>query len=99
MRDLTIAGVQFHSEYANKNTNLRRIEELCEQAMNKGVDIILFPELCISGFIIDARIPEIAERVPGPSTQFLEKIARNFKIVISAGLIEIHNGLYFGLEK
>ena len=95
MRDLTIAGVQFHSDYANKRSNLKRIEKLCEQAKNKGIDIILFPELCISGFIIDAKIPEIAETVPGPSTKLLEKIARDFKIVISAGLIEIYNGLCF----
>ena len=28
MKDLTIAGVQFHSEYANKKANLKRIEKL-----------------------------------------------------------------------
>ena len=95
MTSMSVAGAQFHSEYADKQYNLKKIENLCNLAKNKGVDFILFPELSITGFIIDANVVRVAEAVPGPSTEYLAQVSRRLKIVVGAGLIESQCGLNY----
>jgi predicted amidohydrolase len=94
MQDFNIAGVQFHPEYGMKQENLRKIGILSEKAKDMGADLVFFPELSITGFIINDQISQIAEKIPGPTTVQLEAIAKKLHVFLCAGSIEIHNGLH-----
>src|SRR5262249_54741404 len=64
-------------------------------AAGRGVEIIAFPECCISGYWHLRRrtreeLESLAERVPdGPAAQTLLALAREVKMTIGAGLVEI----------
>ena len=87
-------AVQFTHRPSDKAFNLARIRELAAEGAAAGVQVLVFPEMCITGYwhVVRMDRPEIAalaEAVPeGPSTQALLALAAEHGMVIGAGLIE-----------
>ncbi len=88
MLDIRVAAVQMHCPVRNSKANLDKIASLCAEARRQGVDIILFPELCVSGYDTSVDGSAQIERIPGPATERLETIARENEITILAGMLE-----------
>ena len=94
MSPIRAASVQFNHVPGDKVANFKSIKGFVQQAAQKGVDLIVFPEMCLTGYwhvrkldrsIIDA----IAEPVPaGAMTQALLELSQEFQLSIGAGLIE-----------
>jgi predicted amidohydrolase len=94
MRDVRVAAVQFQHRPGDKTYNLGRIRNLVGEAARAGVEIIAFPEMCITGYWHVRKLPRegveaLAEQVPdGPSTKELLRLSRQHGMSIGAGLIE-----------
>ena len=67
--------------------NLNQFAELAVQAARKGADIVCLPE-GITKIMTGITYVDIAEQVPGPSTQFFGNIAKKHRIYIVAGIYE-----------
>ena len=71
--------------------NLRRAEELVEQAVKKGANIVCLPELFTAMYFCqkpdDRAAFDTAEAMPGPTTQALSAIAKKHGIVLIGGSI------------
>ena len=97
MRDIRVATVQFQHEPGNKSYNLDRVGHFVREAAESGVEIIAFPEMCLTGYWhvrkLDREAFEaLAEPVPdGPCSLELLRLSREHKMTIGAGLIE-HGG-------
>jgi predicted amidohydrolase len=93
-RNITVASVQFESARGDKPTNLGKIRAFAEMAARRNVELIMFPECCITGYWFLRHLSRddfaaLAEPVfAGPSSQFLISVAREFQMTIGAGLIE-----------
>ena len=78
--------------------NFSRTAKLIEQAAKKGAQIISTQELFRSQYFCqseDHKNFQLAEKIPGPSTDALQKLARKLKVVIIASLFEKRaSGLY-----
>ena len=102
MNPLKAASVQFNHRPGDKNYNCDRISHFVRMAELQNVDLIVFPEMCISGYwhvrkLSEQNIRELAEPVPsGPSSQFLKNLASDTGMTIGAGLVEAgeNNQLY-----
>ncbi|HZO51667.1 MAG TPA: nitrilase-related carbon-nitrogen hydrolase, partial [Bryobacteraceae bacterium] len=98
MQELRIATAQFESRDGDKQYNLGRIEALARQAAAQGAKLVLFHELCITGYtwlerLSRDQIVQLAEPWPdGESIQRLAAIARDTECWISAGFVEILDG-------
>jgi N-carbamoylputrescine amidase len=71
--------------------NLRRQAHLVEQAAKAGARIICMQELFASPYfcqVEDYRFFDLAETIPGPSTQAFARVARRHKVVIIATIFE-----------
>jgi predicted amidohydrolase len=94
LRDIRIATAQFEHRNNDKPYNLGRIEDLTRRAVAKGAEIVSFHECSICGYtflqhLSRGELAALAEPVPGgPSIRELERIARAFRVVVMAGLIE-----------
>jgi predicted amidohydrolase len=94
MREIRIATAQFETRDNDKSSNLDRIHELTARAVELDAEIASFHEACIPGYswvqpLSKDALLEVAEPVPdGPSTRRLIEIAREFQIVVMAGLWE-----------
>ena len=71
--------------------NLRRAEARVAQAADEGAQVICLPELFRTQYFCqreDAALFDLAEPVPGPSTQALGKIAKEKQVVVIAPIFE-----------
>lgn len=82
----------------NKEQNLQKAIEQIRVAAAQGAQIVCLQELFTSLYFCDVEAYEnfeLAEPIPGPSTQTLEKIAAELGVVIIASLFEKRaEGLY-----
>ncbi len=94
MRDIRVATVQFQPAPGDKSYNLGRIRHFVTEAARSGVEIIAFPEMCLTGYwhvrkLSREAVDALAEPVPdGPSTQDLLRLSAEHRMTIGAGLIE-----------
>jgi predicted amidohydrolase len=94
MRDIRIGAAQFEHRNADKSYNLSVMKQLIALAVDRGAEILSFHEACIPAYTFlrgssKDQLLELAETIPdGPSTRKLIEMAREFKIVILAGLLE-----------
>lgn len=82
-----LAVVQFCPELGRKDANFS-----CMRRLTDGIDadIIVFPELCTTGYFFLSRdeVSEVAEPVSGESGSFFTEIARHHQAVVVAGFAE-----------
>ncbi len=94
MTKINAASVQFNHKAGDKAYNLQRITSFVECAAEKDVDLLVFPEMCITGYwhvrnLSKQAVESMSESVPaGPSTQALLDLSAKHKMTIGAGLIE-----------
>ena len=88
MKDSRIAAVVSNSRVGETAKNLERMKKWVSKAAEKNAAIVCFPEMGISGYHIHQDIRQIAETIPGPSTDFICDLARKKNITILAGLAE-----------
>lgn len=84
-----IALAQLSFRQGAKAENLAKIKKTVARAKNQGTELVIFPELSLTGYVVRDEIYELAERIPGPSTRIMEKIARKNDIHIVFGMPEI----------
>jgi predicted amidohydrolase len=98
MKTVRAAAVQLESAPGNKQANLAKIRDFVRRAAQRGVQMIAFPECCITGYwhlrhMNRAQLTALAEPVfDGPSCQVLVDLAIAHNITIGAGLVEAAEG-------
>jgi predicted amidohydrolase len=94
-------AVQFTHRPSDKAYNMGRIRAFVAEAASAGVELLAFPEMCITGYWhvigMDRReIAGLAECVPdGPSTKALADLSKRYGMVIGAGLIESEGDRFY----
>jgi N-carbamoylputrescine amidase len=89
MKDIKVAAVCMNSLPREIDRNLDRIESFVLEASEKEVDVICFPELSVTGYLLSdslnvypkSRVREIIERVSG--------MAEAKGLIIIAGMVEM----------
>jgi N-carbamoylputrescine amidase len=85
------AGLVQMSCTANPDENLQKAAAFVEDAAHRGAEIVCLPELFRSQYFCqreDAGLFDLAETVPGPTTETLGKVAKDRGVVIVAPLFE-----------
>lgn len=94
METIKVAAVQFEHAPGNKDANFAKIRRFTQEAANKNVQLVVFPECCITGYwflrkLSREQIEALSEPVfDGPSCRKLASLASEHGITIGAGLIE-----------
>jgi len=85
-----IAGVQMDVRFADKEANLRRMEQALEETHRAGAMLTIFPECALAGYCYDSldECRPYAEPVPGPSTRRLAATAKRLGVYVVFGLLE-----------
>jgi len=69
--------------------NLKRYAEMVERAEALAVDHLVFPELSLTGYLVDKRFSKAAVKLDGPHVNRLRELS--LRMNLSAGLIEETN--------
>lgn len=74
--------------------NLDRIGEMVERAEREGVDHLVFPELALTGYMVDKRFSDAASHLDGPWVDELRALSK--RVGLSVGFIEeTRNALFY----
>lgn len=94
MKNIRAAAVQFQHTPGDKAANLSIIRAFVEDAAAQQVNLIAFPEMCVTGYwhvrtLAREAVEALAEPVPsGASTHALLALSARHRMTIGAGLIE-----------
>ena len=89
MRDFHIACGQFAAEPGAKSNNIARMIAYTRAAKERGCDLILFPELIVTGYLAPQQVIPLAEPISGPSVKALVQAARELGVAIAFGFAEL----------
>ncbi len=90
MKDkIRLALAQISSKRENKVANLQKMEQLAIKAKEQKADLVIFPEMCLTGYILFDQTYELAETIPGPSTTQIEALAKKAGLHIIFGMPEL----------
>jgi predicted amidohydrolase len=84
-----LALAQISSKRESKSENLLKIEKLTLKAKQQGSDLIIFPEMSLTGYVLLDQVYELAETIPGLSTQKIETLAKKTGMHIIFGMPEL----------
>lgn len=90
MRELKVGILQQHNT-ASRNVNMTRLAEGIVQLAQRGAQLIVLQELHNSLYFCQVESVdnfELAEPIPGPSTNFFGEIAKQLGVVIVTSLFE-----------
>jgi len=86
---IKLALCQIAPKRENKTANLAKIEELSLKAKAAGADLAVFPEMCLTGYVLQDQVYGLAESIPGPSIAKVEEIAKKTGLHIIFGMPEL----------
>jgi predicted amidohydrolase len=90
MKDkIKLALAQISSNRENKKGNFQKIEAITLKAKEQGADLAIFPELSLSGYVIRDQFYELAETIPGPTVEKVEKLAKKTGMHVIFGMPEL----------
>jgi 5-aminopentanamidase len=97
--EVKVSVVQLDSVLGDKEANLDKIERFVGAAGAQVANFVVVPELGTTGYFVGDRLAELAELVPGPTTERLGAMARQYNAYVLCGMIErgqgdsLHNSL------
>ncbi len=86
---IKLALAQISTKRENKKENLRKIEKFTIKAKEQAADLVIFPELSLTGYVVRDQVYELAETIPGPSTKRIEDLATKTGMHIIFGMPEL----------
>jgi len=93
---LTIAVTQLTPVMADKTKNLEMAIDYIQKAAEKRADIIVFPELYLTGYTCGEKeglFYDLAEPIPGATTNALIEVAKKHDIYIVMGMPEANTNI------
>ena len=88
MKSATVALGQFEPKVCDKDYNIKKMEEQAARAARSECDLIIFPEMSLTGYICRDLIYKLSEPINGPSIDKLERAAREHNLHIILGMPE-----------
>lgn len=92
--EMVVSAVNFEPKWGDKEANIAVMTEKIEAAAKEGTNLLLFPEMCVTGYSTgleylegsDIPMPvELAEEMPGPTSNYFSKLAAKYNMYIVYG--------------
>ncbi len=88
----TIGLIQFAGIPGEKPRNIDTATRLIREGAAAGAQVVMTPEVALSGFVGGDAERAMAEAIPGPSTDHFAALARELDCYILVGLSELRDG-------
>ncbi|WP_292461537.1 carbon-nitrogen family hydrolase [Methanolobus sp.] len=87
MTQITVACIQMDISLCSKDENLHKAISMAEQAISKGAELLVLPELFSTGFCYDD-MEASAETITGLTVSMLQDLSRKHDCVIVTSILE-----------
>lgn len=90
---MKISAVQFLPKLKDKENNIKKVIEFANTVES---DLIVFPELCTTGyFLTDSELKSLAESFDGNTVKNVQEISSSLNKIIVFGFAEIYKDKYY----
>ena len=86
MRNLRVALAQIAPKLGDTAANLTLHLDTIEASRRDGADLVVFPELSLTGYLLKDQVPEVASSLESPEIQRLAKASRSVDVLV--GFVE-----------
>ena len=83
-----IALAQINTRLGDVNANLEKHLELIQQAENSGADLIVFPELSLTGYCLQDLVPTVAHQASANDPVFKPLLEASQKMDVVVGFVD-----------
>lgn len=89
-RKIKVAGAQVDIRLGDTAYNLAKMLDWIDKAAKAGADLVIFPELNLTGYVFDDPVAPMAmgQTVPGPATEEVARLCRDRGVSVMFGLME-----------
>ena len=88
MRRIRVCAIQMDSVFGDINGNLAKMDKFAAEAASDAVEMILFPELAVSGYNLTEKIWDFAEKENGETVSKLGAMAKKYGMYLGTTIIE-----------
>lgn len=87
-RKIHVAAIQMNTILGDRKQNYHKAKKLIAEAVEKSAQIIVLPELFDTGYRVEEQDTILAQSIPGPVTDWLEKLAKEYQVVLVTAILE-----------
>ncbi len=92
---IILGGIQMAGLRERKEHNLRTAEDMIHRAAEMGAQIVMTPEVALSGYVGGESERSMAEPIPGPATDVIAELAQELGVYILFGMSESLDGEFY----
>lgn len=85
---MKVAAVQMNCILGDRDANLEKAKALIEHAVKNNAQLVVLPELFNTGYRVEDRDMELAEPIPGPTTEWMGNIASQHQLYMIGAILE-----------
>ncbi|MHB1406854.1 MAG: carbon-nitrogen hydrolase family protein [Desulfitobacteriaceae bacterium] len=85
---VTVAAVQMNCALGDKTENLNKASRLVQEAIHQGAQLIVVPELFNTGYRVEEKDLDLAESIPGETTNRLVHLSQENNVYIVGSIPE-----------
>jgi predicted amidohydrolase len=86
--NINIALAQMRCKVGDKQQNIKKMKTFIANAKKQKAQLIIFPELSLTGYTIRDLTYDLAEPIPGPSIEAISEITKEEKVYVVFGMPE-----------
>jgi len=86
MNQLTVALAQIPITVTDKSQNINTMEKTAENARKKNIELLIFSELALTGYVCRDLFYQLAEPLSGPTVKSLQRAAQQNGLAIIFGV-------------
>ncbi len=87
-KEINVALAQINCRVGDKQHNIDLMKKNLKRAKRSGADLVIFPELSLTGYLTRDLTHDLAEKIPGPSVSALQRVAKKENIYTVFGMPE-----------
>lgn len=91
---MRVGLTQMDIVWENKEKNMERAEKLMGQAVKQGVELLVFPEMTLTGFTMNTALAG-EEMLFSPTLQFFKESSFKYHMAMAFGFVEDFGGEYY----
>lgn len=91
--DFTVAFAQMKPKLGTVPGNLEVVQQNIEEAIRRKADLVLFPELAVTGYFLKDLVPDVALRIDSREIVSLVELSRHISIAV--GFVEVTDDYRF----
>ncbi|MCI0711722.1 MAG: carbon-nitrogen hydrolase [Chloroflexi bacterium] len=96
MNNLTLGLAQIHPKFGDVKANVRRHLEIIDEAADNGVQLLIFPELSLTGYVLQDLVYEVALTADSDDLQPIREASLKHGMDVMFGFVDVdQRGRYF----